>query len=105
MKIHVHETEIAPGAGGLLIGKDHGATSGFCMGVSFYASIEYGKPGIHEDQEGFYILEGTGTAKVGDQEFAVRPGLAFIANKGVPHTMKRDAASKSIKVLWCHGAV
>jgi mannose-6-phosphate isomerase-like protein (cupin superfamily) len=105
MKIHVHESEIGPQAGGLLIGKDHGATSGFCMGVSYYPLTEFGKPGIHDDQEGFYVLEGTGTAKVGDQEFAVRPGSAFIANKGVPHTMKRDAASKPIKVLWCHGAV
>jgi hypothetical protein len=33
MKIHVHESEIGPQAGGLLIGKDNGATSGFCMGV------------------------------------------------------------------------
>ncbi len=107
MKIHVHESELANGAtaGGLLIGKEQGATSGFCMGVSYYPSTEYGKPGIHDDQEGFYVLDGTGMAKVGDQEFAVQPGLGFIANKGVPHTMKRHADSAPIKVLWCHGAV
>lgn len=103
MKIHTNERDI--GAGGLLIGKDQGATSGFCMGISHYAATDYGKPGIHEDQEGFYILEGRGTAKVGNEEFPVQPGTAFIANKGVPHTMKRDAGSGPIKVLWCHGAV
>jgi len=105
MKIHVHESEIGPAAGGLLIGKHNGATSGFCMGVSCYASTEYGKPGIHEDQEGFYVLDGHGMAKVGEEEFAVRPGSCFIANRGVPHTMKRDTDSPPIKVLWCHGAV
>jgi mannose-6-phosphate isomerase-like protein (cupin superfamily) len=105
MKIHVHESEIGPQAGGLLIGPDNGSTGGFCMGVSYYPLIEYGKPGVHEDQEGFYVLEGCGMAKVGDEEFPVRPGSCFIANKGVPHTMKRDPASPPIKVLWCHGAV
>ena len=95
MKIHIHESEIGPQAGGLADrqGQRRPPTV-FCMGVSHYASTEYGKPGIHDDQEGFYILQGTGTAKVGDEEFAVSPGSAFIANKGVPHTMKRDAASK-----------
>lgn len=105
MKVHVLESEVGPQAGGLLIGKDNGATCGFCMGVSYYPLTEYGNPGIHEDQEGFYVLEGRGTAKVGDEEFAVQPGSCFIANKGVPHTMKRDADSGPIKVLWCHGAV
>lgn len=105
MNIHANEKALPAGQGGLLIGKDHGATGGFCMGVSYYASMEYGTPGVHEDQEGFYILEGTGVAKIGDQEFRVQPGSAFIANKGVPHTLKRDGQSKPIKVLWCHGAV
>jgi len=105
VRIHVHESEIGPQAGGLLIGKDNGATSGFCMGVSYYALTEYGKSGVHDDQEGFYVLQGYGMAKVGNEEFPVKPGSCFIANKGVPHTMKRDAASQPIKVLWCHGAV
>ncbi len=105
MNIHKNESDLANGAGGLLIGKDNGATSGFCMGVSYYASTAYGEPGVHDDQEGFYILEGRGMAKVGEQEFAVEPGTAFIANRHVPHTLKRNADSCPIKVLWCHGAV
>jgi mannose-6-phosphate isomerase-like protein (cupin superfamily) len=103
MKIHANESDVAPG--GPLIGKDNGATSGFCLGISYYASTDYGTPGIHDDQEGFYILEGRGMARVGNEEFVVEPGTAFIANKGVPHTLKRDASSGPIKVLWCHGAV
>jgi len=104
--IHVHEDEVlakSP-AGGTLIGKEHGATKGYCIGVAFYDKETYNPPGIHEDQEGFYILEGRGTAKVGDQEFEVRPGTAFIAQKGVPHQVKKAPGSKPVKVLWSHGA-
>lgn len=110
MPIHRHEKELAKDAltgmrSGLLIDASHGAIKGFCSGITYYVSDEYGKPGVHEDQEGFYILEGTGTAKVGDEEFAISPGSSFIAAKGVPHTIKRDTKTKHVKVLWFHGAV
>jgi len=32
---------------------------------------------VHDDQEAIYILEGTGTASVGGEQFAVWPGTAF----------------------------
>lgn len=109
MTIHSHESELAlrggEHVGGLLVGPAQGAVKGFCIGISYYDRTEYGTPGVHEDQEGFYVLAGTGTARVGDAEFPVRPGTAFLAAKGVPHTLKRDAASVPIKVLWTHGAV
>lgn len=88
-----------------LITEANGAKKGFSIGISFYHSDVYGLPGIHADQEGFYVLEGNGTAKVGDEEFRVEPGVAFIATKGVPHTIKKDANEKHVKVLWSHGAV
>lgn len=91
--------------GGMLIDGSNGAVNGFCMGISYYDQEVYGEPGVHEDQEGFYVLAGTGTAKIGEEEFRVSPGTAFIAAKGVPHTLKRDSDSGPIKVLWCHGAV
>lgn len=91
--------------GGMLIDASHGAVKGFCMGISVYPDAEYGKPGVHADQEGFYVLEGRGTARVGEREFPIGPGSSFLACAGVPHTMKRDADSGPIKVLWAHGAV
>ena len=109
MRIHVHETELAQDSrgrpAGLLISREQGAVKGFCLGISYYDQAEYGTPGIHEDQESFYVLAGTGTAKVGAAEFPIRPGSSFIAAPGVPHTMKRDAASEPIKILWAHGAI
>jgi mannose-6-phosphate isomerase-like protein (cupin superfamily) len=107
MRVDSHETEAQRDGKdrpfGLLISEKHGGVKGFCMGISYYDREEYGKPGIHEDQEGFYVLEGAGMARVGDSEFPIRPGSAFLAAKGVPHTMKCDAG-KPIKVLWTHGA-
>ena len=90
---------------GRLIGAEHGAECGFCIGVSYYDGEDYLAPGVHDDQEGFYVLEGTGTADIGGTEFPIRKGSSFLAPKGVPHRIKRDRASGPIKVLWTHGAV
>ena len=109
MQVYFHESDLPANGqklvGGRLIGEAQGCVKGFCMGVSYYERDEYGTPGVHDDQEGFYVLAGTGMAKIGDAEFAIRPGSAFVAGKGVPHTMKRNADSGPIKVLWSHGAV
>ena len=88
----------------VLIDRSHGATNGFCMGMSYYSSDDYGQPGIHADQEGFYVLEGTGTAKVAGAEFRIGPGSAFLVRAGLPHTIKKDPDSKLVAVLWSHGA-
>ena len=107
MAIHVQENEVLtkqPG-GARLIGAEQGATRGFCIGIAFYDQEVYGTPGAHDDQEGFYVLAGLGVAKVGDEEFEIRPGSAFIAQKGVPHSVKKKPGSNPVKLLWSHGAV
>ena len=107
--VHTHEEAMTRDAkgrpAGRLIGDAQGAECGFCMGISYYDGEDYLAPGVHEDQEGFYVLAGTGTADIGGTEFAIRPGSAFLAAKGIPHRIKRDRASGPIKVLWTHGAV
>ena len=107
--IYTHEETLeVDGRGhraGLLIGDAQGAECGFCMGISYYDGEEYLAPGVHDDQEGFYVLEGTGTADVGGTEFRIRKGSSFLAGKGVPHRIRRDHTSGPIKVLWTHGAV
>ncbi len=110
MTIKSHEdnisyTETGTSRSGVLIDNSHGAQNAFCMGISYYDAEEYGEPGIHDDQEGFYVLEGIGTAQVGMEEFEICPGTSFIAHAGVPHSIKKDSESKSVKVIWCHGAI
>ncbi len=83
----------------------HGCVNGCLVGISVYSSTEYGVPGVHEDQECFVVLEGTGWAKVGDEEHAIRPQTCFIAPAGTPHTVKRDPGSPHVKVCWFHAAI
>ena len=110
MSIRSHEDDIefesaGNHKGGALIDASNGAANGFSMGISYYNDEEYGEPGIHNDQEGFYVLEGTGTARFGDEDFEIFPGSGFIAHAGVPHSIKKAPGSKHVKVLWCHDAI
>jgi mannose-6-phosphate isomerase-like protein (cupin superfamily) len=88
-----------------LLGEQNGCVNGCKTGISIYDSLEYGKPGVHTDQEGFLVIEGTGWARLGDQEVRLEADVSFIAPAGVPHTIKRDPESKHVKVFWFHSAV
>ena len=106
MAVFTHEKDVlAPGRGGTLIGPAQGAVGGYCLGITRCDREEYSAPGVHEDQEGFYVLEGRGMARVGAEEFEIGPGTAFLVAKGVPHTVRRLPGSPTLKLLWSHGAV
>lgn len=92
-------------SGSELIGADNGAKNGFSMGISYYYGQDYGVPGMHNDQEGFYVLEGNGFAKIGDVEIIIKPGVGFIALPGEAHAIKCSADCKYVKLLWAHGAI
>lgn len=85
---------------------ENGCLSGCASGVTVYGCTEFPeKMGCHEDQEGFYVLEGEGVAKLDDMEFPIKQGDSFIALPGVRHTIKSDDAAKPVKVFWFHSAV
>lgn len=110
MKHHVHKDDVERvqrkgHTSRELITEKHGAVKGYMIGVSEYTTEEYLTPGIHEDQEGFYVVTGEGKAKIGKKEFDIRPGSAFIAPKDMPHSIKKNPGSVPIKVVWSHGAV
>ena len=109
MAIHQNEADVEKikGAGhwvALFRGLDNRLVAGFCLGVSEYDCGEYPEPGVHEDQEGFYVISGQGMARVGDEEIELKPGTVFLAGKGVPHAIKRTGDAP-VKVIWAHGAV
>ena len=110
MSCHTHEdnSPVIQGDGLIyknLITEQTGAVNGFMLGVTEYYLEEYKTIGVHEFQEGFYVVEGEGMAKIGDEEFYIRPGASFIAAKGIPHSIKKASGSGSVKVVWVHGAV
>ncbi|WP_272798157.1 cupin domain-containing protein [Butyrivibrio sp. DSM 10294] len=83
---------------------ENGCVAGCKAGFTFYESTEYGKGGVHADQEGFLVLEGMGKARFDDKEFDVYPGLAMIAPAGTVHAIKRNEDSEAVKVFWFHSA-
>lgn len=88
--------------GGVIIDESNGCVNGCKVGISIYDNVEYNKGGVHEDQEGFYVLEGTGKALFGEEEHDLHPGMTMIAPAGVKHQIKRDDNSCAIKVLYFH---
>ena len=89
-----------------LLDGENGCTNGCRCGVSVYDNTDFPPDyGAHEDQEGFYVLEGEGTARLGDLEIDIKPGDAFVALAGVKHTIKCKEADRPVKVLWFHSAV
>lgn len=88
-----------------LLKSENGCVAGCCSGITVYTEAEYLAPGVHEDQEGFFVLEGTGWAKVGEEEVRIEPEMSFMAPAGVEHSVKKDRDSVPVKVLWFHAAI
>lgn len=86
--------------------EENGCVNGCCSGTTIYADYEFSDhPGCHKDQEGFYVLEGEGYAKLGDLEFPIKAGDSFVALAGVPHTVKTKQGCQPVKVFWFHSAI
>lgn len=83
----------------------NGCVSGCKAGYTFCRDTEYGNGGVHEDQEGFLVLEGNGYAKFGDTEFRLYPGIAMIAPAGVRHVFKKNEDSGDLKIFWFHSSI
>ena len=110
MTYYVNRKKVSPeeGVGHVvyrLLDETNGCAAGCFTGVSVYDMIEFSEPGLHEDQEGFYVIEGTGWARVGEEEFRIEPEGSFIVPARTPHTLKRDPDSKPLKVFWFHAPV
>jgi mannose-6-phosphate isomerase-like protein (cupin superfamily) len=88
-----------------LLTEAQGCVNGFSSGITCYTTTEYQTPGVHDDQEGFVVMEGRGWAKVGGEEYRLEPDVCFVAPAGVAHAIKRDADVSLVKVCWFHGAI
>jgi len=88
-----------------LLNEDNGCLAGCRTGLLLYTQEEYKQSGVHEDQEGFFVLEGVGKAVVGENEFSLSPGSCFIVPPGLYHSIKRDVTCDYIKLFFFHAAV
>ena len=56
--------------------------------------------GHHQEDEGFYILEGEMTFYVGDQTIKSRPGSFLFGPKDVPHTFRVDSGPAKLLFVF-----
>ncbi len=102
-KADKHAPKDVPGATNYPIFPDGSAPCRGCnASVNFYHCGEYPAPGVHDDNEGFYVVHGSGMAKVGEEETAISAGSFFYAPAGVPHAIKKDARSSGLEVILFH---
>ena len=75
-----------------LIGEKDGCVNGCRCGVSVYTREEYDltHAGAHDDQEGFFVLEGRGRAMVGDDEIVLEPGRRGFGAGAHSETSERE---------------
>lgn len=109
MQIYTDLKEMTSQAAGkksiTLLDERNGCVAGCRSGITIYDETEYGKGGIHEDQEGFFVLSGKGMAKIGEEEFPIHEGMSFLAPAGVHHVIKSSSAETPVRVFWFHSAI
>jgi quercetin dioxygenase-like cupin family protein len=81
-----------------------GCTNGCSMALGCYNATEFVMTSGHKDQEGFYVLEGSGYAKIGDEIIRLTPGTAFLVPPGYDHGVKRDPDCECVKAIFFHAA-
>lgn len=82
-----------------------GCQNGCCAGLSIYSSVEFQQPGVHDDQECFFVLEGAGELMNGDAVYPLEPGVFFLVAPGSPHTIRSRSGEQPIRVIWFHAAI
>ena len=88
-ELHLDMSAVNPSA--LLVS----AANGCCAGICAYNSDSFSAPALHDDQEGFFVLEGSGEAQLA--------GMSFILPPQTLHSFRR-LGSEYLKVLWFHAA-
>ena len=57
----------------------NGCINGCCSGVTICSETEFNpEPGFHDDQEGFFVLEGPFCFHILNIEFPLLPDMAFV---------------------------
>ena len=69
--------------------------------LNVFFSEEYPEPGLHDDNEGFFVLSGRGRMRIGGGEHDLEPGTMMVAPAGVPHAIRKVGA-EDLRVFIFH---
>lgn len=85
-----------------LFGESESPCRGYRAMLNHFYNEEYLVPyGVHDDHEGFYVISGTGTMVIGEEEFTLLPGASMVAPAGVPHAI-RKTSEQDLKIFLFH---
>lgn len=64
--------------------------SGCCTMLNVFQDAQYPQHwGVHDDNEGFYVVSGFGRYYIDDVEYELSPGTSMLAPAGKPHGIKK----------------
>ena len=72
-----------------------------CAMFKIFFGEEYPQPGVHNDNQGFYVISGSGKMMLNGEEYDLEPGCTMFAPAGMPHAIKK-VGSEDIHVLLYH---
>lgn len=84
-----------------LLTRDEAPTKGCCTMLNYFYSESFHTPGVHEDNEGFYVVDGVGEIDIGGKLFSVSKGTSIIVPAGVEHSI-RKIGDKDLEVFIFH---
>lgn len=88
-----------------VLNEDYGGIPGSNIGIADYANTNYLTPGVHEDQEFFYVIEGVGKAKIGECEINIAKDSMFVVPPNTEHTIMSSDSNNPVRVLWVHNPI
>lgn len=78
--------------------------SGALGGLMYCDATEFDSINVHDDQEGFLVLEGTGKFYADGKVIDVGPDMSLLISAGVKHCFKKDPDSADLKIFYFHAA-
>ena len=70
--------------------------------IGYNADTEYHFGAVHDDMEVFLVLEGSGWAMIGEEEFPIKKDTCYVAPAGVRHGPRSDSEEHPLRLYWFH---
>lgn len=83
-----------------MLDAEQGCVGDCAAGISVYSASDFCEPQVHPYQEGFYVIEGSGEALVGEERFPIEAGMSFLVPRKTRHSIR--ACADEVRLFWFH---